>query len=341
MLYKIKFIKPFSIVNENYLSISTCRAYKGIFAIVIIFHHLAQKTENGLLFQLFSGIGYLGVSVFFFFSGYGLLRSYINSENYKKGFLFRRLSSILIPYVIVTFLYWLMNYAIGNFYTIKDVFVAIVQGEPIALNSWYVINILAFYIVFWILMVLCQKHYCLMIVGGLFWYVFYVAFCLKMHYGGWWYNSSFLVSVGMIWAVYEKRILDVIKQHYISVAVSVGVLLAFLFFISFRIVPLGSSNWIVLIMTTLKAILFTICVLLFSLRFVVENKILDFLGTISFEIYLLHGLFMVIFRNNIMYIQNELLWCILVLFCTIALAFLLHIVFDRIVKNAVMFMQRG
>ena len=82
MLYKIKFIKPFSIVNENYLSISTCRAYKGIFAIVIIFHHLAQKTENGLLFQLFSGIGYLGVSVFFFFSGYGLLRSYINSHHF-------------------------------------------------------------------------------------------------------------------------------------------------------------------------------------------------------------------------------------------------------------------
>lgn len=65
-VFKIQILKPLSIINENYLSITTCRAYKGLFALVVIFHHLAQRTESGLLFHQFTGVGYFAVATFFF-----------------------------------------------------------------------------------------------------------------------------------------------------------------------------------------------------------------------------------------------------------------------------------
>lgn len=284
-VFKIQILKPLSIINENYLSITTCRAYKGLFALVVIFHHLAQRTESGLLFHQFTGVGYFAVATFFFFSGYGLQKSYINSEDYKRGFLLRRLPTILIPYIVVTFLYWVMNYVIGNIYTAESIIVAIIKGLPIDPNSWYIISILAFYIVFFLLMVLCRKRYFLMLLGAFLWYVFYVSYCLKMGYGDYWFNASHLLILGIFWATYEKQLLDIVERHYLFITVTVGLIFTFLICMSGRITSLIPLKGIGFIMTVMKACSFTVSVILFSLRFKIGNTVLDFLGKISFELY--------------------------------------------------------
>jgi hypothetical protein len=67
IVYKARIIKPIHNLNtENYLSIDTCQSYRGIFAIVVVFHHLAQRTECGGVFYFFTKVGYLAVAVFFF-----------------------------------------------------------------------------------------------------------------------------------------------------------------------------------------------------------------------------------------------------------------------------------
>lgn len=337
-VFKMKIVKPFSVINEEYLSIETCRAYKGLLALVVVFHHLAQRTENGLLFHQFAGVGYLTVSVFFFFSGYGLQKSYMNSDNYKKGFLLRRLPTILIPYILVTFIYWLMNCALGNIYSIKDMVGALVRGVPIDRNSWYIIAILVFYIVFWLLMVLCKKRYFLMLLGAFLWYVFYVGYCMGMGYGEYWFNTSHLLIVGMFWAICERRILAIIEKNYLLFSITMALLLALLLCVSSSIALLIPLKGIGVIMTALKAFLFTVSVMLFSLRFKVGNKALAFLGKISFEIYMLHGLFVTILRSDIIYIHNEVLWCAFVFLCTIVFASFMHIVFDKILSVCKVFM---
>ena len=332
-IFKLKIVRPLAIVNDDYLSITTSRVYKGLLALVVVFHHLAQRTKNGVLFHPFSGVGYLAVSVFFFFSGYGLQKSYMKSEDYKRRFLLYRLPKVLIPYIIVTFLYWIMNFIMGDIYTIKEIIItAIIEGLPIDSNSWYIISIIAFYSVFWVLMLLFQKHYFLMILGACLWYILYVIYCLKMGYGEYWFNASHLLIVGMFWAIYEKKILDIIEGHYFFITVTIWLFFCFLICMSNKIFLLIPIKGIGFICTVLKAILFTVGVLLFSLKFKVSNQILDFLGKISFEIYMLHGLFITILRSNIIYIYNELLWCVLVLLCTIPFAFMMHIVFNSILK---------
>ena len=98
-------------MNEEYLSLNTGKSLRGLFAIAIVLHHLSQEATRtgGYLFRHFAYTGYLYVAFFFFLSGYGLQKSYIASENYKNGFLQKRLPKILLPYAIVALLYWIKN----------------------------------------------------------------------------------------------------------------------------------------------------------------------------------------------------------------------------------------
>lgn len=330
-LYKAHPVKPLSSFNQNYLSVKTGKCFKGLFALVVIFHHLAQRTQTGILFRYFSIFGYLAVAVFFFFSGYGLQKSYITKQDkYKKRFLLRRLPGILIPYIFITALYWLMNCAGGYFYSIKDLAVKIINGAPIDPNSWYIITIIAFYISYWIFMLICRNNYKIMIALACIWNVLYVAYCIKMQYGKWWYNTSHLLIIGMVWAVYEDRIIAAIKKSYKIIMPLVWLSFAFFFVLQDKIalwIPIAGISLLVDIITT---VLFVTGIILFSMKIQIGNKILSFLGDISLEMYLVHGMFITALRNNMIFIQNELIWCILVLSATIILSFVLHFIFAKL-----------
>lgn len=329
LVWKMKPVRPISGFQENYLSIDTGKALRGFFALAVVFHHLAQLTGTGRIFHRFTHIGYLSVAVFFFLSGYGLQKSHMNSPQYRERFLSRRLPSVLLPYLVVTGLYWLMNSAFGRIFSIKDIFLRLLDGDPIASYSWYVVTILLFYIAFWLMMRLCGDHYKRMLLCGLAWELLYTAFCIKIGYGFWWYNASQLLIVGMFWAVFENRILNVLKRLYPLLFPITGICFLLSFACAETLPSLLLPGENSLLFTALAAILFPICVLFFTLKFQVGNRILNFLGNLSLEIYLLHGLFIEI----PMPIQNEFLWCCSVLICTIACASVFHMVFQKISRR--------
>lgn len=335
LFYKARLVKPLCSLNQGeYLSVETGNYYRGFFAVVIVFHHLALNTDTGFVFQYFSIIGYLAVSVFFFQSGYGLQKSYITkSDNYRKRFLLKRIPTVLIPYIIITAIYWIMYYADGKIYSVKDIFISIIDGKPIALYSWYIICILIFYVVYWLLMTVCGKHYFSMIVCGTVWYLLYTVFCIKMGYGGYWCNASQLLIVGMIWATYERKILELLKKAYFVIAPVIGVLFLVLFIILRKKYTQTSIADASVILTFATAVLFVLSVLMFSLKVKIGNKALGFLGDISLEIYISQGIFLKVLRSDIIYIENEFLWCIAVLTGTVVFSYFLHMVFQFILRK--------
>lgn len=339
LFYGAKSVKPWLSLNtEEYLSVNTGKNYRGFFAMVVVFHHLAQRTQTGVVFHEFRLVGYLAVAFFFFLSGYGLQKSYITkSTEYRKGFLQNRIPSVLIPYIIITAVYWLMYFFMGEFYSLKGIIFSIIDGHPIASNSWYIINILIFYIFYWCLMLICGKHYFLMIIFGAIWYYLYIVFCEKMGYGAWWYNANHLLIVGMFWAAYENTILNILERTYVWLApviwVSFGILCHFSGEIEKLIninIPYISTS---LVITIFKAAFFVLSVIMLVLKVQIGNKVLRFLGDISLEIYISHGLFIHFLRSDFIYIGNELLWCTAVLIGTIAFSYALHIIFQFILNK--------
>lgn len=331
-LYKSKIVPKAQGINGDYLSIQTSISLRGILAIVVVFHHLAQKTTSGMLFAPFTRYGFLAVSAFMFLSGYGLQKSHMRSENYKRKFLLKRIPQVLFPYIIVIALFWLMYAFDGKIYSFNDIAQTFVKGDPIAAYSWYIINILVFYVAYWLLMLMFRKRYLAMIIGAVVWYGLYAAFCYKMGYPAYWYSSSNLVIIGMIWATYEDKILYFVKKRYIPVTI-----ISFVLFISLFIVKINFeitlSRPIPLLLTMIVSILFVLCVIMYSLKVKFGNRILEFLGKCSLEIYLVQGLFIIGLRGNRVFIDNEFLWAILTVAGSVALGFVLHVAFSKILRG--------
>ncbi len=315
MLVKIKPAKPITNgINDEYLSVKTGKSLRGLLAIAIVLHHITNHIDplnGGLTFRLFNNLGFLAVAVFFFISGYGLQKQYISNENYKKGFLLKRLPAVLFPYIIINLVYWVIGIASDKPYTVSDFFKVFINGEPVVAHSWYVLSILAFYIVFWLLMLICKKRYWLMFVGGTVYYVVYVLFCLKMNYGAWWYVSTHLLIVGMFWAIFEEKISAIVKKFYWVTALLIfGAYIGLSY--AFGLVDLFGDNIIL-------SVLFVLCVLLLLLKCNIGNPVLDFIGGISLELYLCHEIFLKLFKTQLV-IQNDLLYAVVAIICSVVFA---------------------
>ena len=320
LVYGMKPVVPLTSFNKNYNSITTSKNLRGWLALIIIMHHLALKTTGGILFHQLYRVGVLTVAMFFFFSGYGVQKSYMALREYKKHFLLRRIPPILFTYIIVTALFWIMYATQGKILSVQDIILAIINGEPIVTYSWYIIAIFIFYFTFWLLMIIFGSNYRGMIVGACIWDALYVVFCVKMGYGSWWYNATHLLVVGMIWAVYEEKTMDFAQKHYKILAPLIWITFLGMFLFIDNLGNIIFRN----ILTMICAVLFVLSVLAFTMKFEIGNPVLNFLGKCSLEIYLVQGLFVQGLRSNTVYIQNEALWCLLVIVGSISLGAILN-----------------
>lgn len=324
-LYKIRPIKCKTEMNLDYLSREATCVYKGLLAVVIVLHHLSQKTLSGVWFREFSKIGYLAAALYFFFSGYGLQKSYLQKGNeYSHRFLLKRIPAVLFPYIIVSVLYWLMYVVSGNVFSVKDLLTDILNGNPMVLYSWYIIVILIFYIVFWVLMLICGEKRLLMILGACIWYVIHVMICRRLGFGSWWYNTSHVILLGMIWGCYEEGIFKVIKKHYWKLLTLSWVVFVTIFWKAGLWIRLLNFRDAELIVAMITATIFVFAALLLVLKLRIGNKISKLLGKISLEIYLTQGLFIICLRNSFIYIQNEFWWIFFVLMGTFVFSCLLN-----------------
>lgn len=321
--YKIKFAKPFkSNIREDFLSVESGKSIRGLLAIIIVLHHLTDQiavADSGIIFRSFNYIGFLAVSVFFFISGYGLQKQYINNENYKKGFLKKRLPGVLFPYIIINLVVWALSFTADAPYSAKDVLMGFVNGNPMVTHSWYIISILIFYIVFWALMMLCKKRYTLMLLGGAIYYVLYALFCIKMGYGAWWYNTAHLLVIGMFWALFEEKILNVLKKRFWTVSLSAFAIFAVLFLIIRKIPDNGLPK-----NSIFAAGFFVLFLLLFLMKVKIGNPILKYLGGISLELYLCHSIFLSLFRSAHIYIENNILYALAAIGASVIFAHLFN-----------------
>lgn len=320
LLYGSRFV-PKGELNRDYLSLGTCGALRGFFALVVVFEHLAVKIETGCLLRLFQQVDNLAVAVFFFYSGYGLMKRHIADPNYTKNFFKKRIPPVLLPYLLVTFLYWVCHAATGNVYTGKEILTkTFLLGSPIASFSWYILAILAFYVFFLVLMLVFRQHYGWMILGECVGIGLYVRFCDQMGYGTWWYTSAFSLVMGSIWAYKEPDLLSFLDKYYCAVVAAVLPVFCATFLLGTT-----ASRWIsVLALKNLSACLFCALVLLLALKVRFGNRVLAYLGKRSMEIYLLHGIPILLLRSEILYVEDDFLWCAAVIFLTVALAATLH-----------------
>lgn len=299
---------------------------KAALALMIVADHLALFYGVNAL-RPFIALGAPIVSIFFFISGFGLQSSYQQKgDAYLKGFFSRRIWKVLLPWLLATLLYGLLQWLSPQQW-IDGTKQTFTQGIPILPFSWYVLEILYFYVAFW-----CAYRFFPGIWKGIVLLALVILFMfltIRLHYGQGWWVSSLAFPAGIAFACYEKKVIALFERHPLSYWLTLSGL-AILLCLSFI-----AGKRISAIAFTVSHVCIGLIVALVTERLPLEKlnlKIISFIGLISYEIYLCQGIAMALLRGR-WEIADDTLFVALVYVLTIALAWGIHLLSGLMTKK--------
>ncbi|MBE6049667.1 MAG: acyltransferase [Clostridium sp.] len=307
---------------DDYLSKDSTIPLRGIFSVLVIFHHISQRTSSGYIFNTLSYLGFLNVSVFFVLSGYGLLYQLnCKGDSYLDDFISKRFPSILIPYINVNILYYILRNSLNIRTKVKDLLLGLINGTPIVSFSWYVIALCYFYLSFYLSCKLFKK-YTYILISVFFCTCFYCIFCYSCNYESWWYNSIFSFLFGLILYVY--RTTTKFKRININFYITMFTVLI-LFICCFSACHLINQRLIRLCFQEVSSCLFPLSILLICKKVKINNKCLTYLGTRSYEIYLAQEIPILILRSDkLLFINNDIIYSFLIIVVSLICAEVLY-----------------
>jgi probable poly-beta-1,6-N-acetyl-D-glucosamine export protein len=285
VFFKIKLNKSNKLNNEfASLTLEDSNLLKGFFILIVIFHHIYQRVPDSILKMVFNQMGYLSVAVFFFLSGFGLIKSIKCPVEGFIGFSTRKLIRIYFPCVIANFIFF-------PIFSGDDYSLLIFNPVFFDSSSWFVISLLYFYFIFYF----NSKFTMLKIYGWLIGYLIYLSLILIYDLGYLWFVSSLCFVFGVY-----------VGQCGLKLACIVGIFSSriktcclFVFFILLFVLKTRFSY-----VAILASIFFCFFVFSFLQYYSVNSKLLSFLGGISLEIYIIHMKLLWVFENYVF--ENEI-----------------------------------
>lgn len=311
--------------QEKPLGLDTSKAIQGFAAVAIILHHLSQDLlEKAGPFEFLSECGVIFVGIFFFFSGYGLYTSLKTKKDYLKGFLKKRLITILIPFYSCIAVFTIASCICGAKYTPLELLAILSGFYLINSHMWYIVEIAILYLAFYIIYKLIKNRTAATIVMSIFVLGMMAGSLYLCHgedfscsywfMGEWWFNSSFLFVIGIVVSKHSEVITKIARKAYIVLLPVFGVLTVL--FYKQTIYALHTySYWSeipgvdprygdklrCLVVQLPFIICFVMFVLLIMLKVRFGNPVLKFLGSISLELYLIHNLFLMGLKDGSMF----------------------------------------
>ena len=334
--------------HDNPHDLTVTKGLTGYFSLCILFHHITimfsqiPGMENE--FPIIKQIGVLLVGFFFLFSGYGLIVSYEEKENYMKTFVIRRICTVLLPYFICNYIYMTATLLAGNEFTMKQLILAFFGLILLNDHMWFAVEIMILYMVFFLIFRFVSKEKYKIIFMGLFIILLIVFSFLLGHeytitqmtwfHGEWWYNTTFLFFLGMLFAKHRKKCLAFAKKHYTPLLlIFTGLFLILWKGTEYMLANYGywtetpfskgyTDKLVTLAVQLPMVITFEIWLLLILLKVRVHNRLLAFLGKISLELILLQNVFLLCFEDT--FYADFGLYVILSTACTLALAIIIN-----------------
>lgn len=324
--------------HEDVLSLERSKELLGYFALLIVIHHLAQKLggEAGMLTVLEDfGVGL--VAGFFFFSGYGLFLSYRQKPGYLKGFFKKRYPAILVPFYLCTSIFIVVTICKAGLPKAGTFFSWITGWILINDHMWYIVEIALFYAIFYLCFRFIKNETAALAIMALF-LIAFTGGCLLLGHGEhwfqgeWWYNTSLVFWMGMVFAKWKDSILKSFRKYYPLWLTGVGAAFTALYFAT-KYMLKTYSYWSetpadpgyldklrCLGVQLPMVITFMLLVVLVGMKIKTGNRAMSFLGKISLELYLIHNLFL----KNLLMISGTAMYTLSVITASVIAAALLH-----------------
>ena len=282
---------------SDYMSRGSTDSIKGIFILLVFFSHFnSYITLNGSLNYVYSYIvsffGQTMVTLFLFYSGYGVMESIKNKgTDYINSFPKKRILISLINFDIAVFLFLILGLILKREFTISQIFLSFIGWDTLGNSNWYIFVILLLYLFTFVsFKIFCKRSDLLAVGSVLLLTVIYVAvfmvFKIKPYH---WFDTALCYPMGMIFSLYKNRIENLMFKKRVNYYICLLTLLAvFLLFVKFYNIPFSGF---------IKNLVFCMLVVVFTARVKLQNKFLMFCGKHLFELYILQRIPMIVFEN--------------------------------------------
>ncbi len=300
-LYKLKLPIAKSIgsgyengIFSDYMSIEKTASIKGIFILIVFLSHAVgyftigtSLPDRAFSFIVINLIGQSMVAVFMFYSGYGVMLSIDKKgSNYVKSIPAKRFFKVLLHFDIAVLIYYLIGIAMHKGYGFTEFLISLTGWGSVGNSNWYIFDILVLYLITYVSFMAARNNKKFGIILNI---ILCTAFAVFLKYtkgDSWWYDTVLCYPAGMLF-YYAKPLFERLLQRskWIYWAVLIALLGAFA--VSYKF-----SEYYILLFA--RHILFAFIVVMITMKFSINNKILNFFGTHLFSIYILQRIPMMI-----------------------------------------------
>ncbi|KAF2077018.1 hypothetical protein CYY_001650 [Polysphondylium violaceum] len=307
---------------------------KAVAICLVMYGHILVYRWWGLpvwLAPLFR-VSTLSVGVFAFLSGYGLTKSIQKSGT--DGFFSKRFTTIYIPFFVTTVCFTCLfrgSYQSLDNFTIllKYLSLYLDLASTIDGTMWFITFICSWYIIFYFVFRFIKNDHLRVIIITLIAIFAYYRFSQNTKYWRLWLvysNQLFNIPLGVFFATYEnnKYIQKFIKEKKINIPIML-VQTALIVILYWKVLYIGiqdygtpHSNRFNTAQTVSNMLFGTWIPFLFTLYFNRSNVILDFLGGLSYEAYLLEGI-LIEMKYSKTRVEDGVLYFLITFACAYAL----------------------
>lgn len=301
---------------------------KGLCCLIVIYVHVHSERGNALQ-DAIGSFAYVAVTFFFLVSAYGMMAGVERKGNYLKSFWRNRLVSLLIPCLLINITGFVLNWIVLEKASATALYS--INSYVLVLLQWCV----WFYIVQWCRQKWFAENKVLtdsLLIAGVVITSLYLYFFVDAEVSaeaGWCFER-----LGLVWGVLLYRYFDVVTawmQKSRAVKVTVLLLLGGFLgvsYLKFKLVYFWGAY-------LLKIVLgFTLLLLLFTAtsnrRF--GDKVSNWLGSISYEVYLSHGMVLGIMAFFLPLDFNSGMFLFLAVLATLLLSTCVHAIGKPIVN---------
>lgn len=187
----------------DYLSIEQGNSLKGIAALLLVVVHIRERLiPMPIAYKVLASIGFYLVAVFFFYSGYGIVKKAINDPEYVKKFSRREL---YLGYLIVVseLVYYSIHIIIFNReFKVFDMIKCITGVTMLNGAMWTVVAMLVIQLILHLGLYTKIKNFTLLSIIGI---IIYIVFALLRGRGAWEMQSCIAFALGAFVAEHKGK----------------------------------------------------------------------------------------------------------------------------------------
>ena len=264
-------------------------------------------------------LGQFVVVPFLFYSGYGIMESINNKDDYIKTFPKKRFLKIVVQFAIITVLYIILHLCLSSGYSLPYVLLSFTGITSIGNGGWYILSTFTFYVAIILCFNLFKKNKALATVGVTFCLVLLMAVEILLDFPTYYYSTTIFFAVGMFYSLLKKPFDKVVMKN--NVVWGICLLISVLGFAVLK----GFMD---------KSVLFypiwcgfgMLMILFVTMKVRVENKALVWLGKTTFFNFTLQGISQIVFTK---FLTNNYLIYILVIVVSLLLTYLADLLFKK------------